>query len=35
MVPALGVNVYDLLNAEVLMISKASLLELQEVLLRS
>ena len=35
MVPALGVNVYDLLNAEVLMISKASLLELQEVLQRS
>ena len=35
MVPALGVNVYDLLNAEILMISKASLLELQEVLLRS
>ena len=35
MVPALGVNVYDLVNAEVLMISKASLLELQEVLLRS
>ena len=35
MVPALGVNVYDLLNAEVLMISKASLLELQEVLRRS
>ena len=35
MVQALGVNVYDLLNAEVLMISKASLLELQEVLQRS
>ena len=35
MVQALGVNVYDLVNAEYLMISKSSLLELQEVLLRS
>ncbi len=34
MVPTLGVNVFDLLNHEHLLISKRSLLELQEVLQR-
>ena len=34
MVPTLGVNVYDLLNHQHLLISKSSLLELQEVLKR-
>ena len=34
MVQAIGLNIYDLLNCSHLMISKGSLLELQEVLLR-
>ncbi|MEE8583525.1 MAG: 50S ribosomal protein L4, partial [Acidobacteriota bacterium] len=34
MVPTLGVNIFDLLNHERLLISKRSLLELQEVLQR-